>query len=124
MNYNIYSRFALFIFSSSLPLSAIASDFNVLTVGLGAFIIALILIFLCIKGSSAARKKPRNEVAAYSFGSLFLSIIGTAMVVQESPHMSNSDFYGFIAILVIPGFLAFILPLVLSKPNSNETDQP
>ena len=111
------------VFASTFPLNVLASDFSVLTVGMGALSIAVILIFLCIKGSSAARTKPRNEVAAYSFSSIFLSLIGLAIVSEESAHMGSTDFYGLIAVIVIPGFLAFILPLVLSKPYSDDSDQ-
>ncbi len=85
--------------------------------------IALVLIVLCIKGISAARKKPRNEVTGYSLGSFFLSLIGITMILQEEPHMSSSDFYGLLAAILIPGTLAFILPLVLAKPYSNEADK-
>jgi len=123
MNQNNYYRFGLLVFAPTFPLNAIASDFNVLFVGTAVLSIAVALIFLCIKGSSAARTKPRNEVAGYSFGSIFLSAIGLAIVSEESAHMGSTDFYGLIAFIAIPGSLAFILPLVLSKPYSGDSDQ-
>ena len=81
----------LLLFALTFPLYAMASDFSVLNVGVGALLISVILVFLCIKGAGAARTKPRNEVSTYSFGSIGLSLIGVSMVSDELTHFGSMD---------------------------------
>jgi len=105
---NRISIFVYLTFGIIYPISALASDFVVLQVGLGTFVIAGLLMFLGLK---AASSKDREKTIALMFLILVLTAIGIGLVNEESGHMGEYDYFGLLGITAISGLLSFIIPL-------------
>ncbi|WP_027363200.1 hypothetical protein [Desulfospira joergensenii] len=101
----------------SLPSRAFASDFTILTVGLGSLLLSVFIIILGVKASFAARAAGTQKARPYMFVILFLVLLGIGIVINESGHMSGSDLTGMLAVILLPGFISFILPIVVGRKN-------
>ena len=97
---------------------AIASDFGILLVGLGSIIIAILLVIL---GVTAYSSNNRNKKTVLMAGVFFLTLLGILLVIDEASHMNDLDFYGLLGTILIPGLLAFLLPLYSLRRRENKT---
>lgn len=115
--------FATFTLGMIVPIHAFASDFVVLQVGLGAFIIAGLLIFMGVKALST---KSRETTISLMLLILGLATIGIGIVNEESSHMSNYDYFGLLGIILLSGVFAFVVSLftlIKATYNTPEKEQ-
>jgi len=119
---NIRKWFAIFPFGVITPARVFASDFSVLGVALGSLVIAVILTGLGIKAFMVGRAKGRSAAAPFLVFVAILIFVGVVLVVDEAAHMAKTDFYGFLAAIVVPGALAFFVPILTAR-GAEETDE-
>jgi hypothetical protein len=123
MNRHIF-RSLLAISISLVSVNAAASDFNVLWVGLGTLVIACMLIAIGVKAPFVAKAKARGEVIPHSFVIILLVGVGLAIVFDEKDHMGKVDYYGMLGLVLVPGILAFLVPLLLSSSSARHESDP
>jgi hypothetical protein len=105
---NRINIFIISTFGIIVPINAFASDFVVLQVGFGAFIIAGLLIFMGVKALST---KSRETTISLMLLILGLTAIGLGIVSEESGHMSDYDYFGMLGIILLSGVFAFVISL-------------
>ncbi|WP_299083538.1 hypothetical protein [uncultured Paraglaciecola sp.] len=105
------------ILLSLVPMQAVASDFVILWVGLGSLIIAVLLIIIGLVAYSA---KNRDKKRGLLVVVIMLTLFGVLLIFDEASHMNDLDLYGMLATVLIPGLLAFLLPLCSLTKNGNK----
>ncbi len=98
----------------AVPILAEASDFTALIVIGIAILIALALLVLAfvsigrVMSKVYVKKNPGTLVGSAGV----LLAVGTISLLSEASHMGTEDFAFFLAVMLIPGALAIIPPLV------------
>ena len=102
------------------PFNVMASDFVVLQVGLGGFVLTGLIIFF---GFKAGTSKAKDRFMLYIFLVLILTFIGIGMVMEESDHMGDYDLWGMLGIIATSGLLALIIPLIIFIRGHDEAEK-
>lgn len=98
-----------------MPGSAVASDFGPLIVGMSSFAIAMICVLFGVRAVHIAGSQTGRAAFPHLFCIVALEIIGIAAVLDEAAHLSDKDFFGMMLLLIVPGVLALVAPVLLSR---------
>jgi len=120
---NIRKSFATFTFGIITPIRVFAFDFSVPGVALGSLVIAVILTGLSIKAFRVGPAKGRSAAAPFLVSVAILIFVGVVLVVDEAARMAKTDFYGFLETIMVPGALAFFVPILTAR-GAEESDEP